>query len=125
MGLRRLRAKLKSSGLLKIVGKKPIRADAFKHADGFIDQSPAITKVTVRAEKFKGWFDDPRQPAVVLRWLRSKKALPGRPALPAKSANAIVWAETQPLWPDCSRPRSIVIELKGGALDQIKVRSRA
>jgi putative DNA primase/helicase len=119
--LRRMRAKLKSSDVLKPTGKKQPRADALKTADGFINQSGSAPRVTIRAEKFKKWYDDPRQPALVLRWLRSKNALPGRPALPAKSANAIVWAETQPLWPDGSRPRSIVIELNAGAFDQIKV----
>jgi Domain of unknown function (DUF927) len=120
-GLSRLQAKLQSSTVLKPTGQKQPRADALKTADGFIDQSGSAPRVTIRAEKFKKWYDDPRQPALVLRWLRSKNALPGRPALPAKSANAIVWAETQPLWPDGSRPRSIVIELKDGLLDKIKV----
>ena len=51
----------------------------------------------------------------------SKKALPCKPTLPAKSGNAIVWAESQPEWPDGRRPRSIVIELSHGLLDRIKV----
>ncbi len=120
-GLRRLRAKLKSSNMLKAVGKKQPRADAFKIADGYMDKTGSTPTVTVRAEKFKGWFDDPRQPALVLRWLQSKKALPSKPTLPATSGNAIVWAESQPEWPDGCRPRSIVIELSDGLLDRIKV----
>jgi putative DNA primase/helicase len=120
-GLRRLRGKLKSSNVLRVLGDKGHRAHALKVADGFMGRSSSIPKVTIRAEKFKGWFDDPRQPALVLRWLHSKKALPCKPVLPAKSGNAIVWAESQPEWPDGSRPRSIVIELKGGLLDEIKV----
>jgi putative DNA primase/helicase len=116
--LGRMRLKLKSSDVLNIVGKRQTRADAFTQADGFINQSRSIKKLTIRAEKFKSWFDDPRQPALVLRWLQSKQALPHKPALPTKSGNAIVWAESQPEWPDRSRPRSIVIELKGGLFDQ-------
>ena len=116
-GLRRLRAQLKSSNMLKAVGKRQPRADAFKIADGYMDQSGSAPTVTIRAEKFKGWFDDQRQPALVLRWLQSKKALPCKPTLPAKSRNGIVWAESQPEWPDHSRPRSIVIQLDKGLLD--------
>ncbi len=86
-----------------------------------MDKSGSTLTVTIRAEKFKGWFDDPRQPALILRWLQSKKALACKPTLPTKSGNAIVWAERQPEWPDGSRPRSIVIELGDGLLDQIKV----
>jgi hypothetical protein len=119
--LRRVRAKLKSSNMLKVVAKKKPRADAFKVSDGYINKSGSTPTVTVRAEKFKGWFDDPRQPALVLRWLHTKKALSCKPTLPAKSGNAIVWAESQPEWPDRSRPRSIVIELSHGLLNQIKV----
>ena len=120
-GLRRLRTKLKSSNMLKIVGKKQPRADAFKFAHGYMDETGSTRTGTIRAEKFKGWFDDPRQPALVLRWLQSKKALPCKPTLPAKSGNAIVWAESQPEWPDRSRPRSIMIELSHGLLNQIMV----
>lgn len=119
-GLRRLKAKLKSSNMLKLVGKKPSRIDKCKMADGFMDQAGSTSKVTIRAKKFKEWFDDPRQAALVLRWLRSQRALPSKATLPSKSGNAIVWAESQSEWPDRSRPRSIVIKLKDGLLDQIK-----
>jgi len=120
-GLRRLRAKLESSNLLKVVGKKRHCANAFRVADGYMDRSGSSFTVTIRAEKFKGWFDDPRQPALVLRWLHSKKVLPSKPTLPAKPGNAIVWAESQPEWPDGGRPRSVVIELSARLLDLIEV----
>ena len=123
MGLGRLRSKLKSSDLLKIAGKEPIRPDTFKHAGGYSEQSGSTSKITIRAEKFKGWFDDPRQPALVLRWLQSKTALPGKTAVPARSGNAIVWAESQPQWPDGSRPRSIVIELTKSKAKDIMLRA--
>jgi putative DNA primase/helicase len=118
-GLRRLQARLKSSNMSKIGGKRQFRAHALKFADGYKDDSSSAPTVTIRAEKFKGWFDDQRQPALVLRWLQSKKALPCKPTLPAKSGNGIVWAESQPEWPDHSRPRSIVIQLGKGLLDQL------
>jgi hypothetical protein len=120
-GLRRLRAQLKSSNMPKVGRKRQLRALVFKMADGYKDESGSTPTVTIRAEKFKGWFDDQRQPALVLRWLQSKKALPYKPALPANSGNAIVWAESQTEWPDGSRPRSIVIQLAKGLLDQLKV----
>jgi putative DNA primase/helicase len=120
-GLRRLRAKLKSSNMLKAVGKKRPRGEVCKISDGYMDKKGSNLTATIRAEKFKGWFDDPRQPALVLRWLQSKKALPCKPLPPARSGNAIVWAESQPEWPDGRRPRSIVIELNAGLLDWIKV----
>jgi hypothetical protein len=78
-------------------------------ADGFrtgTDWQRAI----IRAEAFKAWFPDPRQPNLVLKSLRSKNALPSRPAPPVNSGTAIVWAESQPNWPDGTRPRSIVID---------------
>jgi hypothetical protein len=63
-GLRRLRAKLKSSNILKAVGKKQQpRAEVFRIADGYMDKTGSTLTATIRAEKFKGWFDDPRQPA--------------------------------------------------------------
>jgi hypothetical protein len=119
--LRRLRTKLNSPGVIRSVAKKGRRADTFKIADGYMDRTGSRTKVTIRAEKFKGWFDDARQPALLLRWLQSKKALLCKPTLPTKSGNAIVWAESQPEWPNGSRPRSIVIELGDGLLDRIRV----
>ncbi len=120
-GLRRLRAKLKSSNILKTAGNKQRCADTFKTADGYIDDSGAVSTATIRAEKFKGWFDDPRHPALVLRWLHAKKALPTKPTLPTKSGNAIVWADSQPEWPDGCRTRSVVIELSAGLLDLTEV----
>jgi putative DNA primase/helicase len=120
-GLSQLRAKLKSSNMLKAVGTKSRRADAFKTADGYINDSGGVPTATVRADRFKGWFDDPRQPALVLRWLHAKKALPTKPPLPIKSGNAIVWAESQPEWPDGCRPRSVVIGLSAGLLDLAEV----
>jgi hypothetical protein len=105
----------------KVVGKRQPRVQVFKMADGYNDKSGPTPTVTVRAEKFKAWFDDGRQPALVLRWLQSKKALPCKPTLLAKPGNGIVWAESQPEWPDGSRPRSIVIELSHGLLDRLEV----
>lgn len=37
---------------------------------------------------------------------------------------SITWSESQPEWPDGSRPRSIMIELRHDLLDQLKVLGR-
>ena len=68
-------------------------------------------RATIRAEAFKEWFPDIRQPNIVLKFLRSKNALPSRRP-PTKNGVAIVWAESQPKWPDGTRPRSVVIDVQ-------------
>jgi Domain of unknown function (DUF927) len=88
-------------------------ASGLKSADGFRTGLMRF-RATIRAEAFKGWFPDARQPNLVLKLLRSKNALPSRPA--PKPGNAIVWAESQPEWPDGSRRRSIVIDKDPGQL---------
>jgi hypothetical protein len=80
-------------------------------ADGYRGPGLACNRITVRAEAFKTWFDDPRQPKLVLELLSSKRCLPNRPK-PAKGGQGIVWAESQPQWPDGTRRRSIVIDMK-------------
>jgi putative DNA primase/helicase len=84
-----------------------------KSVDGF-RKGTKPNQTTIRAEAFKHWFPDVRQPNIVLKFLRAKNALPSRPS--PKSGIAIVWAESQPMWPDGSRPRSIVIEERPGQL---------
>jgi putative DNA primase/helicase len=80
-------------------------------ADGYRGQGLACNRITVRAEAFKDWFDDPRQPKLVLELLSSKHCLPNRPK-PPKGGRGIVWAESQPQWPDGTRRRSVVIDVK-------------
>jgi len=104
-GLRILRAKI--NALPKANGAN------LKYADGFRAGSKP-ERATIRAEAFKAWFPDLRQPNLVLKSLRSKNALPLRPTPPAKLGIAIVWAESQTTWPDSLRPRSIVIEYLPG-----------
>jgi putative DNA primase/helicase len=84
-----------------------------KSVDGFL-KGTEPNQATIRAEAFKAWFNDIRQPSLVLTFLRSKNALPSRPT--PKAGTAIVWAESQPKWPDGSRPRSIVIDEHPGQL---------
>jgi hypothetical protein len=86
-----------------------------KSVDGFLAGSKP-KQATIRAEAFKGWFPDVRQPNLVLKFLRSKNALPSRRT--PKPGTAIVWAESQPEWPDGSRRRSIVIDERP---DQLKI----
>ena len=78
-----------------------------KFADGFRTGGMRY-RATIGAEAFKGWFPDERQPNIVLKFLREKNALPSRRT--PKPGVAIVWAESQPKWPDGTRRRSIVID---------------
>jgi hypothetical protein len=73
-GLRRLRVKLSSGAIVVTNGTDKPRS-SFKGVDAYKDETASKPTVTIRAEKFKAWFDDPRQPALVLRSLQSKKAL--------------------------------------------------
>jgi putative DNA primase/helicase len=104
-GLGILRAKMRA--LRKVNGS------ALESAEGFTAGGMS-NRTTMRAEAFKGWFPDVRQANLVLKFLRSKNALPSRPT--PKPGTAIVWAESQPEWPDGSRRRSIVINKHPGQL---------
>ncbi|HKN11425.1 MAG TPA: DUF927 domain-containing protein, partial [Pseudomonadota bacterium] len=84
-----------------------------KSVDGFL-KGTKPNQAIIRAEAFKSWFPDPRQPNLLLKFLRSKNALRSRGT--PKSGIAIVWAESQLTWPDGSRPRSIVIDERPGQL---------
>jgi len=81
--------------------------------DGFV-KGGKPHRATICAEVFKGWFSDVRQPNIVLTFLRTKNALPSR-RMPTPGTG-IVWAESQPTWPDGNRRRSIVIEERRGQL---------
>jgi hypothetical protein len=104
-GLRLMHAKIRA--LPQANGADPKSSDGFKRGT---NPNQAI----IRADAFKGWFPDIRQPNVVLKFLRKKNALPSRPT--PKPGTAIVWAESQPEWPDGSRRRSIVINKHPGQL---------
>jgi hypothetical protein len=103
-GLHLLRAKIRSL-------PKATNGSGMKFVDGFRTGGMRY-RATIRADLFKSWFPDARQPNLVLKSLRSKHALPSRPMPPTKNGPAIVWAESQPTWPDGSRPRSVVIDLQ-------------
>ncbi len=114
-GLTTLREKLASITLPHVqVGK--VSSIAARCKRGFYRKTSLGQEITIHPDEFKSWFDDRRQPSIVLQWLRSKNALPGKPVPPANPGIAIVWAESQPKWPDGSRPRSIVIDLHGDVL---------
>jgi hypothetical protein len=104
-GLRLMHAKIRA--LPQANGADPKSSDGFKRGT---NPNQAI----IRADAFKGWFPDIRQPNVVLKFLRKKNALPSRPT--PKPGVAIVWAESQPKWPDGTRRRSIVIDQRPGQL---------
>jgi hypothetical protein len=84
---------------------------SLKNVDGYRRyEGKKKTIVTVRAEAFKRWFTDPRQPELVLDYLRKNGRLvcSGSPG-PGQS---IKWAASQPIWPDGTRVRSIVITFR-------------
>jgi putative DNA primase/helicase len=58
-------------------------------ADGYRGKGLGWNRITVRAEAFKAWFDDPRQPRLLLERLKSQHCLPTRPK-PAKRGQGIV-----------------------------------
>jgi len=108
------------SKLLKVSRNKLYGKGAWKAAEGYREKTNHGIRVTIRGEAFKGWFADQRQPGIVLRWLHSQNALSSESGPSGNSAAAITWAETQPVWPDGLRPRSIVIELGPGVLNDSK-----
>jgi hypothetical protein len=97
---------------LRRLRSRTVNDENIAPADGHRQKQIGRTRITVRPEAFKAWFDDPRQPKLALEWLKSKNALPNRPT-PTKRGNDIVWAESQPQWPDGVRRRSIVIDVSG------------
>jgi hypothetical protein len=87
-------------------------SQSLKNVDGYRrNEGKKKTVVTVRAQAFKGWFNDPRQPGLVLDYLRKNGQLAGGSGSPGRR-QGIVWAESQPQWPDGTRPRSIVITVR-------------
>jgi len=107
--LRKLRARSRDRTIL-LAKDRPRAGQLLSRSDGYRQKLSGCTRVTIRAEAFKAWFDDPRQPKLVLEWLRSKRSLPNRPS-PSSRGQGIVWAESQPQWPDGTRKRSVVIDL--------------
>src|SRR3984957_1353119 len=105
--LLRLKAKAKSRTTLL---DQQHKGRSLKSADGYRRNDKDKTVVTVRAEAFKRWFNDPRQPRLVLDDLRKNGRLTcsGSPG----HGQSIKWAESQPTWPDGTRPRSIVITFR-------------
>ena len=118
-GLRSLREGIDSK-LLKVSRNKLHGKSAWKAAEGYREKTNHGIRVTIRGEAFKGWFADQRQPGIVLSWLHSQNALSSKRGPSGSSTPAITWAESQPLWPDGSRPRSIVLELGPGVLNDGK-----
>ncbi len=114
-GLRTFRNGVKTK-LLKVSHTKHHSKSAWKTADGYREKTNLGIKATIRGEAFKDWFNDRRQPAIVLRWLHSKNKFSSGRGPCGSSTPAITWAESQPFWPDGVRRRSIVIELPRGVL---------
>jgi hypothetical protein len=108
------------SKLLKVSRNKFCGKGAWNAADGYCEKTNRGIKATIRGEAFKGWFPDQRQPVIVLRWLYSKNALSSKRGPSGSSVPSITWAENQPMWPDGSRRRSIVLEQRSGGFNDSK-----
>jgi hypothetical protein len=106
-GLRIFGKQLKGAHVIE--WKKNTPDSKLKNAQAFWVGKGSHYHLTVCAKHFLSWFTDARQSALVLKWLLEKKAL-AKPA-PRSTINGIVWAESQPVWPDGIRRRSIVIDL--------------
>jgi hypothetical protein len=109
-GLRILRKKLDGDTLVTLGKRKP-PAKSIRKAEGFVITVGNGQKITVRAEKFKAWFSDRRQPRLVLDWLLDNGAIMPGGGRKTATGTGIVWAESQPTWPDGTRARSIVLDL--------------
>jgi putative DNA primase/helicase len=106
--LDRFHQKLKNGALVPRGAKGTAKAD-IKSADGYIEHRSKYYHVVVRGDAFKKWFDDTRQPALLLRWLHSQGALRRKP--PPSGRSSVVWAETRTNWPGRDRPRAIVLKV--------------
>jgi hypothetical protein len=113
--------KLDGKGMLDATQALRVSKQELKDSNGYFQKTELGLEATIRAGRFKMWFKDPRQPVIVLRWLYAKSALSTKGTPPTKPGTAIVWAESQPLWPGGSRPRSIVIDLSSSLLEQIRL----
>jgi hypothetical protein len=110
MALRQLHKRFADPAAV-LPAEKTLSPKRLAQADGYRRKGATKDTIVIRAGVFKSWFDDPRHAKLVLAFLKAQGCLPGKSKSPT-SGTAIVWAESQPLWPDGSRPRSIVVRLK-------------
>jgi hypothetical protein len=104
-----LRLKMKAKSRTRRLDKLS-SGRSLKNVDGYRrNEGKKKTVVTVRAEAFKRWFNDPRQPRLILDYLRKNGQLAGSGS---PGQGGIKWAESQPIWPDGTRVRSIVITFR-------------
>ena len=105
-GLKILAKRLADGRLLTVAKEIP---KAMAKADGYVVTAGMSQKITVRAERFKSWFPDQRQPRLVLDWLIKNGAIV--PSGEPDRGNGVGWARSQKTWPNGTRVRSIVIDL--------------
>jgi putative DNA primase/helicase len=115
--VRRLRVRVADQTIV-LTADQTMSRKGLGRADGYRGKGLGCNRITVRAEAFKAWFDDPRQPRLVLEWLRTQHCLPTHPK-PPKRGRGIVWAGSQPQWPDGARRRSVVIDAKPDVLKKL------
>jgi hypothetical protein len=87
------------------------------HADGWRRSDKRGSTYTVRANRLLAWLRDPLTRRLVLEWLDEQGFLEHDKRSGRRPGSGLEWAERQPLWPDGSRPRSIVVKLPNGVWD--------
>jgi hypothetical protein len=117
-GLVTLQMRIKRS-TISLRSAKKMSPELLEEIEGYHELSWGRNRVTVRTERFKAWFPDPRQPRLVLQWLASQGALPNRSSTD-EGGLGILWAQSQPAWPDSLRHRSICLDLRGDVLSRSK-----
>lgn len=109
------------NGKMVVVEKKGPKPNVgvLKKADGYVVRNGADVMIVVRAERFKAWFSDRRQPHLVVKWFQENGGLVLATGRKLKPGCGIVWAEKQKTWPDNTRVRSIVINLTQDVRDAL------
>jgi putative DNA primase/helicase len=113
--LDRFSQKIKN-GVLVQLSTKGTRKGDIKSAEGYIKRRRNHYHIVVRGDAFKKWFDDTRQPALLLRWLHSQGALRRKPS--SSDRSSVVWAETRTYWPGRDRPRAIVLKVPASFVER-------
>ncbi|WP_152047145.1 DUF927 domain-containing protein [Aureimonas psammosilenae] len=85
-------------------------------ADGFYRQRGDGRQFVIRAQIFMTWFTGPSRGRQLLEWLANAGFLEHNRE-PKGSRRSNEWAQTQTVWPDDTRPRSICIFLPNGLAD--------
>jgi hypothetical protein len=90
---------------------RKIKASACRRLDGYWRVHGGRKQAVFRGSFFPRLLSDSRLRQLVLVRLHSAGALVGIGS-PPRSGKSFTWAECQPMWPDQTRPRSIVVDVR-------------